>query len=49
MRHMYYSQDLFITTMHGPIQSRETVPLKENSMQNSVEGYRVAGTTAPNG
>jgi hypothetical protein len=29
--------------------SRETVPLKENSMQNSVVGFRVAGTTAPNG
>jgi len=40
---------LFITTMHGPIQSRETVPLKENSMQTYVVGFRVAGTTAPNG
>jgi hypothetical protein len=43
------SENLFITTMHGPIQSRETAPLKENSLQTYVEGFRVAGTTAPNG
>ncbi len=49
LRNICTSQDLIITTMHGPIQSREAVPFKESSMQTSVVGFRVAVTTAPNG
>jgi hypothetical protein len=49
LRDICTSQDLFITTMHGPIQSREIVPLQENFLQTYVVGFRVAGTIAPNG